>query len=102
MKNSYWNRTGKFQKEYEEMQAANFKYTKAEENAMYKYRRYYNDGDLPRGSLFIDKCRIELYLEIQANIAVAKAYLRFNPQCNNMTIKLYARNNCKGLQAYWN
>lgn len=47
IKNTYWCRKGKLQKEYETMEAAGFEYTQATERQFYSYYRYYNDGDLP-------------------------------------------------------
>lgn len=97
----YWFETGRFQKEYEEMMKANFAYTKQEKNARYKYYRYYNDGDLPKGNMFIDKFKIESYLEHQADIAIAKAYLRFNPNCDDKIIHYFAKKTFKGLKTYY-
>ena len=45
--NTYWNRNGVAQAIYDEMEAADFKYTQATERAFHSYYRYYNDGDLP-------------------------------------------------------
>lgn len=97
----YWFETGRFQKEYEEMMKANFVYTKQEFSARRKYYRYYNDGDIPKGSLFISKQDIESYLEYQADIAVAKAYLRFNKNCADKLILYFASKKFKGLKAYY-
>ena len=48
-KNRYWERTGEEQAKYDEMCAVGFddEFTKATQNDMYRYYRYYNDGDMP-------------------------------------------------------
>lgn len=75
MMNTYWNNNGKFQNEYNELELDG-KWTKAEENAKYKYYRYYNDGDIPAGAKYFFNHTVEEYLEEQASIAIAKAYCR--------------------------
>lgn len=103
--NNYWNKVGTFQKEYDEMQEAMYKgeftYNKQELNTFYKYKRFYNDGDLPNGSWRFSLEEIKDYLEIQADIAVAKAYLRFNKNCDNKMLKAYAKDSLKGLKAFY-
>lgn len=100
MNKTYWNNEGKFQVEYNEMLNAGFKFTKAEQNAMNKYARYYNDGDVPSGAAYISEYHVEHYLEDQANIAVAKAYNRFNKNASR-TIKSYAASKFIGFKAWF-
>lgn len=105
-KNNYWNNNGRFQKEYEEMRSAiykgEFSYNKQELNTMHKYYRYFNDGDLPKGSTFkFATFQIESYLETQANIAIAKAYLRYKKDCSNLVIKFYAKQKLKGITNFY-
>ena len=97
---TYWNHEGKFNTEYEEMLSAKFTFTKAEENAMHKYYRYYNDGDMPVGSAYYPLFNVERYLEYQANVAVAKAYKRFKGNDVSNVIKYFAKKPLVGFKAY--
>ena len=99
---TYWNNEGRFQAEYDEMVNAGFKFTKAEENVMYKYRRYYNDGDLPMGAAYAWTADIEKYLELQANIAVAKAYVRFTKNNVSFVVKAYSQKSFVGFKSFVN
>ena len=99
---TYWNHEGRFNAEYDEMLGAKFTFTKAEENAMYKYHRYYNDGDLPMGAAYAWTHDIERYLECQANIAVAKAYVRFKKGIVSNAIKIYSKSSFKGFNTWVN
>ena len=50
MLNTYWNRKGAEQEKYDEMMDAGWDVdmmTKAAQNDMHRYYRYYNDGDIP-------------------------------------------------------
>lgn len=51
MTNTYWNRSGELQSEYDRMRKAEdegtFTFTKTSLNIFHRYYRYYNDGDLP-------------------------------------------------------
>lgn len=99
---TYWNSNGRFQKEYEELEVAEgFKWTKSEENAKYRYHRYFNDGDLPQGAYFASKEEVQSYLEIQATIAIAKAYCRYNKGKEiPIVIKAYASRPLQGFKAW--
>ena len=97
---TYWNNNGKFQAEYDEMMAAGFQFTKAENNVTYKYYRYFNDGDIPMGARYAWKHDIETYLEHQANIAVAKAYVRFKNGDVKNIIKFYSQKKLMGFNSY--
>ena len=99
MKN-YWTNEGLFNEEYNEMLKADFNFTRAEENAMYKYYRYYNDGDLPSGAKYASTFRIQVYLESQANIAVAKAYVRFKKNNVSDLIKSFSKKSFVSFSAF--
>lgn len=99
--NTYWNNNGRFQKEYDELKRVGFKWTIAEENAKYRYFRYFNDGDRPRGSAFANSEEIEEYLELQASIAIAKAYSRFHRgERLSLPIRFYAQKVLRGFDEY--
>ena len=97
---TYWNNEGRFNAEYDEMIKAGFEFTKAEKNAMHKYYRYHNDGDLPVGAKYAWTSDIENYLEFQANVAVAKAYMRFNKENASKFIKYFSKKSFVGFNSY--
>lgn len=99
---TYWNGNGRFQKEYHELNSdPAFKWTKAEENAKYRYYRYFNDGDLPQGAYLASKGEIQMYLEIQATIAIAKGYCRAHKGEEIPTaIRVYATRPLQGFKAW--
>ena len=47
IENRYWENNGKHNKEYLEMRAAQFEFTKTTESVFHRYYRFYNDGDAP-------------------------------------------------------
>ena len=97
---NYWNSTGRFQSEYDEMVNVGFAFTNKEKKAMHKYYRYYNDGDLPMGARYAWTHDVEGYLEKQADIAVAKAYVRFKDGNVSVKIKFYAKKTFVGFSNY--
>lgn len=99
---TYWNHKGRFEDEYNELIKANFKFTKAEENAMYKYHRYFNDGDIPVGAKYYSTRDIERYLEFQADVVVARAYMRFNKEKASKLIAYFAKKKLIGFDSYIN
>ena len=89
MKNTYWNRNGAAQAKLEEMTAAGWEFTKATQNHMHRYYRYYNDGDAPSrirwllnllGSAARENREVlahEAKLEAQATARIEIEYSRF-------------------------
>lgn len=77
MKNTYWNGNGRYQKQLDEMEAAEWNYTKANKAIARRYYRYYNDGDIPKGMAYCAKEFIEAKLEFQANNMIEAEYKRF-------------------------
>ena len=65
LENSYWHGKGKYQKEYDEMKAADFEFTKATQKVFHSYYRFHNDGDTPTSYRY--------YAEKYQNIIEAKA-----------------------------
>ena len=51
--NTYWNRRGELQAQYDEMQAAGWEYNYITTEQMHRYYRYYNDGDAPARIRFL-------------------------------------------------
>ena len=47
IENRYWENNGKHNKEYMEMRAAQFEFSKATNSVFHRYYRFYNDGDAP-------------------------------------------------------
>lgn len=99
---TYWNNEGRFEAEYNEMRNAGFNFTKAEQNAFHRYYRYFNDGDLPMGAKYAWTRDIEMYLEAQVSIAIAKAYVRFKKGNVVKAIKFYSKSSLKGFNAWMN
>ena len=93
MLSSYWLDCGRFQTEYDELnQIHDFKWSAQEENAKYRYYRFYNDGDLPKGAKYARIDDVKRYLEMQVNIAVAKAYVRIHKDnVSSAAIKYFAK-----------
>ncbi len=77
MTNTYWNGNGRYQKQLDEMEAAEWNYTKANKATARRYYRYYNDGDIPKGMAYEAKYFIEAKLEMQANRMIEAEYKRF-------------------------
>ena len=98
--NNYWTNKGRFQNEYEQLKAVDFNFNQEEQNAFHKYYRYYNDGDMPVGSKYYSKASIETYLEIQASIAIAKAYARATKGNCSAVIKMFSQRKLKGFKAW--
>ena len=77
--NTYWNRNGTYQKELREMIDAelNKHYTKKSKATAYRYYRFYNDGDIPRGMSKLSMSFISVLLEAQADTMIVSEYDRF-------------------------
>lgn len=98
---TYWNNNGYLQKEYEQILQENIKFTKSEQQQNYIYYRFYNDGDMPKGSKFFDCDRVAQYLEEQANIIIAKRYIAKHPEDKkNMRVKFWAMRERKGFKKW--
>lgn len=82
LESTYWNGRGKYQNELREMIDAqwNNKYTKKSKETAYRYYRFYNDGDVPKGMSTFSKAMISARLEKQADEMISGEYKRF---CKN-------------------
>lgn len=99
--NTYWNGEGRFQHHYDRLKELGVEFTKAEKDSMYRYYRFYNDGDYPVGTRLVPIERIQRYLELQANIVIAKAYRRYTHNACHNIIKFFANKKLQGFKA-WN
>lgn len=72
----YWNGNGRYQKEYEEMRAANWETTKAYWTMSKRYYRFFNDGDLPYRGMG-NETEIANRLEADMDARIASEYKRF-------------------------
>ena len=90
--NTYWQRTGRFQKEYNEIMGNPKSVWKSDEiKARDIYYRYYNDGVMLRSAADMRKQDFERWIETQADISIARVYERLHGGDVSMTIKGYAK-----------
>lgn len=88
--NTYWNRRGALQAQYDEMLAAGWEFNFTSQHDMNRYFRYYNDGDAPARIRFLwnmlgyqlatqnaEVLAYEERLEAAANLRVEIEYRRF-------------------------
>ena len=76
LENSYWNKSGKYQKEYDEMRASNFEFNKTTLNAFHSYYRFHNHGDVPASYKYHAE-EYQKVVEAKVDERIAREYKRF-------------------------
>lgn len=100
IRNTYWNGEGRLQKYYDVLKNVGANFTDAEKHTTYIYYRFYNDGDYPMGTKYVAQSKVQKYLEMQANIAIAKAYYRYTKGICDYIIKYFAAKKLQGFRAW--